>query len=203
MSDARAPRGQYTLRRPETLGVLDSPKPEGRPGEYVIQPGNVVKGRKFYRHRLDAFVAGERRDRHTKTVQAVDQSAVFRFTIEYENLRATELRPLLYAVRLEPGLWHKVGMGKPLGLGSAHIEIERWARRDLSARYRGRSSWLETLEGEPLIEELDRWLGPYVETKDRPDEPAPLRALREILRHDHGFDVRYPGPNTPGLGRRG
>lgn len=199
--DARAPHGQYTLLAFRTLGVLSAPKPEARPAAYLAQPGNVVKGRKFYRHRLDPIERSDRRDRQTKTVQMVDRGAVFRFAVEYENLREAELRTLLYAVALEPGLWHKVGMGKPLGLGSAHIEIERWTRRDPATRYRGRGSGLEVIEGELLTQELETWLRPYRATEGRSDEPANLKAVRGILRHDHGFDVRYPGPDRRGRDR--
>lgn len=196
ISDARSPRGQYKLLSLATLGVLSTPKPEGRPREYLIQPGDLVKGRKFYRHRLDPPEPTTRRDRQTKTVERVDRGAVFHFTVEYENLRDDELRPLLYAIVLEPALWHKVGMGKPLGLGSAQIEIERWTKRNLAARYRGRTNGFEVVEDDALIPEINAWVRPYRESAGRPDEPPNLQALRKILRHQHGYDVSYPQPNV-------
>lgn len=202
ISDAQAKPGEFTLLPLSTLGVLSTPKPEARQGAYLL-PGHVVKGRKFYRHRLDGVITSERRDRLTKTVQPVAPGSIFYFTVDYQDLSEDELRPFLYALALEEGLWHKIGMGKPIGLGSAQIEILRWARRDVRARYRALGAGVETaLEGETLTRELDAWLRPYRSTRGQPDEPAHLKALRQILRHEHDYDVRYPGGPPPVQPRR-
>ncbi|WP_423225852.1 TIGR03986 family type III CRISPR-associated RAMP protein [Candidatus Amarolinea aalborgensis] len=62
----------------------------------------------------------------------------FRFTIHFENLRSEELGALMWALTLpgEPGkvYRHKIGMGKPLGMGSIAI-VSKLHITDRSQRY--------------------------------------------------------------------
>jgi len=194
IGDAIAPQGQYELMDFIVLDVLSTPKPEARTGVYVIQQGgrNVVRGRKFYRHRLDGVLtrAGGKKDRQNKTVQPIAPGSTFAFEVEYTDLREKELRLLLYALALEPGLWHKVGLGKPIGMGSAHIEIVSWQRIDRMARYQSVGGGMdEPLEGEALQHELDTWLRPY-----RESDALNLQDLRELWRYEHEYEVRYARP---------
>jgi hypothetical protein len=156
-------------------------------------------GRKLYRHRLDPvipIVTRPTKDRQNKTVQPV-MPAVFHFNVEYGNLTEAELRSLLYSLFLEEGLWHKVGMGKPLGLGSVHITAVRWVQWKPELRYRALGAGeAEPLDGEALDRALDDQLHHYRASKGQPDEPSHLKALREILRNDHDWDVSYP-PGRP------
>jgi CRISPR/Cas system CSM-associated protein Csm3 (group 7 of RAMP superfamily) len=191
IGDATAPQESYTLMDSIILEVLSAPKPEGRPRAYVVQKGsrNVVRGRKFYRHRLDGVLAraGGKKDRQNKTVQPVAPGSVFTFEVEYNDLRESELRLLLYALILEPGLWHKVGLGKPIGLGSAHIEIVEWRKIDRQARYQELGGGLaDPLTGDALQAELERWLQSY-----RESDALNLQDLRELWRYEHNYDVRY------------
>ncbi len=183
-----------------TLDVLSTPKPEGRPRAYLKQ-GNVIRGRKFYRHRYPPDVLKRapdksgrpRRDRQNKTVQPVKEGSVFHFTVEYDDLDEDELRLLLYALELEEGMWHKVGLGKPIGLGSAEIEIVEWTQIDRQARYRSFGGGIaEPLMGESLKAKLEEWIQPYREKKTEA-----LEKLREILRPDPNVDVRYIVRRTP------
>jgi len=192
ISDAIAPQGTYKLGDFITLGVLSTPKPEACVNAYVVREGgrNVVRGRKFYRHRLDGVITRSRKDRQNKTVQPVMPGSAFTFEVEYTNLRDEELRLLLYALALEPGLWHKVGLGNPLGMGSAHIEIISWEQIDRRARYHqlggGRSA---PLKGDSLQTQLNEWLRSYRESTE-----VNLQDLRELWRYEHDYDVRYPPP---------
>jgi len=196
IGDATAPPDQYELMNFIILDVLSTPKPEARTHTYTVRQGNrnVVRGRKFYRHRLDGVLrrAGGRKDRQNKTVQPVAPGSVFTFEVEYNDLREDELRLLLYALALEPGLWHKVGLGKPIGMGSAHIEIVSWERVDRAARYRSLGGGMgKPLEGDTLRAELNTWLRPYRES-DAPN----LEDLRELWRYEHTYEVRYAQPDV-------
>ncbi|MCZ7575158.1 MAG: RAMP superfamily CRISPR-associated protein [Ardenticatenaceae bacterium] len=189
IGDARAEAGAYELADWIVLDVLSAPKPEGRPRVYTQSDGRIVRGRKFYRHRLNGVLTrlGGRQDRQNKTVRPVAAGASFTFEVEYTDLRAEELRLLLYALALEPGLWHKVGMGKPIGLGSAQIEIVGWTQINRQTRYRVLGGGMtESLTESALQTELDRWLRPYRESN------APnLQDLREAWRYEHSYEVRY------------
>jgi hypothetical protein len=179
-----------------TLDVLSTPKPERRPSAYILEDGLTIRGRKFYRHRyppdvleraLDMETNQPKRDRQNKTVQPVKEGSVFHFTVEYSDLDEDELRLLLYALVLEDGLWHKVGLGKPIGLGSAQIEITKWTQIDRQARYRMLGGgMIASFEGESLRAELTDWLQPY-----RDSQAEPIKKLRDILRPDPSVDVRY------------
>lgn len=198
ISDARSKPGEYSLMPLQTLGVLSAPKPEARQRTYLKGDGSIV-GRKFYRHRLDPVVTRAIKDRQNKTVEPVAPKATFHFTADYINLSDAELATLLYGLFLEEGLWHKVGMGKPLGLGSAHIEPVRWERRDATARYRTLGGGMGTpVEGEALNLAVAERVTQYRETKDKPDQTPNLKALREILQSHHDWDVSYPPPPPSG-----
>jgi len=194
ISDALASLETYELMDFITLDVLSTPKPEARTEVYVIRQGgrNVVRGRKFYRHRPDSVLtrAGGRKDRQNKTVQPVAPGSIFTFEVEYSDLREKELCLLLYALALEPGLWHKVGLGKPIGMGSVHIEIVAWHRIDRAARYQALGGGMDKpLEGDALHAELDTWLRPYWK-----NEAPNLQDLRELWRYEHDYEVRYARP---------
>ncbi len=189
IGDAQAQPGDYRLHDWLILDVLSGPKPEGRPRIYTERDGRTVRGRKFYRHRLNGVLTrlGGRKDRQNKTVRPVAAGAVFTFEVEYANLGREELRLLLYALALEPGLWHKAGMGKPIGLGSAQIEIETWTQINRQARYQELGGGISApLTDEALQTELDQWLQPY-----RQSQAPNLQDLREVWRYEHDYDVRY------------
>jgi len=196
ISDAIASQGEYELMDFITLDVLSTPKPEARTNAYVIQQGgrNIVRGRKFYRHRLDGVLTrvGGRRDRQNKTVQPAAPGSVFAFEVEYNDLRDEELRLLLYALTLEPGLWHKVGLGKPIGMGSVHLQIVGWRQIDRQRRYRSLGEgWLGSLTDAELKARLGEWVQPY-----RGSGNANLQDLRELWRYDHDYEVRYQAPSS-------
>lgn len=52
----------------------------------------------------------------------VKKDAVFTGRVRFENLSPVELGALCFALDLLPGLAHKLGMGKPLGLGSVRLK---------------------------------------------------------------------------------
>lgn len=124
-----------------TLKILSSPKPpspamyfKGRDGNgtYIAKSGlnaedHRAQGRKFYLHHQEG--AGDtwttRSTEHLKQkvcIAPVKSGAVFYFHIDFENLSAKELGALLYALRPTKEFRHKVGMGKPLGLGTVRID---------------------------------------------------------------------------------
>ena len=69
---------------------------------------------------------------HTQ-IKPLAKGVTFHFRAYFENLTDVELGALLWVLDLPDGYYHKIGMGKPLGLGSVDIEprlilIERSAR---------------------------------------------------------------------------
>ncbi|WP_019606014.1 hypothetical protein [Teredinibacter turnerae] len=59
----------------------------------------------------------------------------FYFPIEFDNLTKPELTLLLYAISPQPHFKHRLGLGKPLGLGMVELAVERLMIIDRSSRY--------------------------------------------------------------------
>jgi hypothetical protein len=143
---------------PIPLKELSSPKPPS-PALYfrypkdqndfiaksALKPGtHWPQGRKVYLHHPRAidgnaapwdnsrgtFVV----DRHVK-VRPWEKGAAWKFEVRFDNLNDLELGMLLYALSPANEFRHKIGMGKPLGLGSIHVKVERVRVVDRQSRY--------------------------------------------------------------------
>lgn len=124
-------------------------------GDLPADAGGDLAGRKFYRHQPsakhdarcyqsdpDANNTPDERGPSVQWLSAPD--SLFRATLRFDSLRPWELGALLTA--LEPGLIgpkfglppskhgyaHKLGYGKPLGLGSVQLTVDaaRWQEND-------------------------------------------------------------------------
>lgn len=161
--DGLLPEGERSPYGPEvTLKILDSPKPPSpalyfRPksGSKAHENGYIAKhrlnpaehcpqGRKFYLHKYEkdkkpweTHPANER-DRLKQKVRITPlvPKLTFGFHIDFDNLDDYELGMLLYALCPNDDFHHKIGMGKPLGLGSVRLNIVSLHTLDRVARYR-------------------------------------------------------------------
>ena len=187
-----------------TIEALMEPKPRHRAWYEDPQQQGSLRGRKFYYHRPLGPRRTTVKNEYNKTIEAVRPGAVFEFEVDYTNLTEAELALLVFTLTLEPDMAYKVGMGKPVGLGSARIEIVGWDQVDRQARYRQFGSGVTTLEGEALNAEIARWQARYHQEyalwKDS------LADLRRIWKWDPAstVEIRYPGqdwfrqnPQTP------
>ena len=117
---------------------------------------NPIRGYKLYWHRsgknwieTDQMNISNHQSQYTK-ITPVKAGAIFRGRIRFENLSEVELGALLFALDLPEGLAHKIGMGKPLGLGSVKITPKLYIS-DRKQRY---SEFLAEWTG--LKEEADK-----------------------------------------------
>ena len=129
---------------------------DGRPkyskelADYTAEPGqeSVIRGHKQYWHKgaisaaelkeeADKLKAPEEDTQHTK-IRPVAPGVSFTFKIHFENLSAVEVGLLLWVLLLpgQPGVTyrHKLGMGKPLGMGSVQLQPQL-ILSDRTARY--------------------------------------------------------------------
>ena len=147
ITDARL-RHQLEEPKKRTLQILGTPRYSYLPF-YVKQAGPELKnyddkgaeiaGRKFYWHIAQA--AGEpeiyscsQKGKMNNTLELVMPGAEFGFEIYYDGITEEQLKKLLWCLnfgenRKEGDLCHKIGHGKPLGLGSVKIVIEERAER--------------------------------------------------------------------------
>lgn len=137
--------------QPMRLAILSSPNPtttyfyladkngQIRNGHSHFQAGynnknNRLRGRKFYRHyvptrnSMTLTESQQNRDKNweqNRTIaDPVGEGSKFKFDIYFENLAEVELGALLWALSLDGEAYHKLGYGKPLGLGSIEFKID-------------------------------------------------------------------------------
>lgn len=161
-SDAEFAGEQVKYASNVTLEILSSPKPTscefylanqtdpsqvwvyGTPAyhRHYDDPAMSLRGRKFYWHQKDIGQYRwqdreevKERNSQNSTVRLLAADNEFKFTVRFENLEAHELGMLLWSLALEDGLEHKIGMGKPIGLGSVNISIEELRLIDRNCRY--------------------------------------------------------------------
>lgn len=97
-------------------------------------------------------------------IKPVAAGVTFTFDIRFENLSDTELGAILWALQL-PGeqggeYRHKLGMGKPLGMGSVHIKPELHLT-DRTTRYRTLFDGNRWFAGEPDSKDIREFVDAY------------------------------------------
>lgn len=153
----------------------------------------------------------------SRSVRPLKEGCEFEFTVEYNNLAPEELALLVYSLELEPiqkvikekpkfvrGVYHKLGYGKPAGLGSAAIRIQKWKKLDLKSRYSeepqstGWSDPVGDLRRDLSLLKLSHisYLGgTYRSYKGHPviEGAQNIQDLCSILRWPNGIpEIRYP-----------
>lgn len=174
-----------------TIEALMEPKPRHRIWYEDSDQQGVMGGRKFYYHQPSGPRAAEK-TKYNKTVETVLPGILFEFTVDYTNLTDGEMALLIFILTLEDPMCHKVGMGKPVGMGSAKIEIIGWKKINRKIRYEQLGKGLSILEDEPLVNEISHWQKLYREYYSAWQES--LSDLRRIWIWDPESEeeIRYP-----------
>lgn len=94
----------------------------------------VLRGRKLYWHRRETYAPAP--PNGNEKVQAVYHplaaGALFTFTVSFERLSIEQLGALCEALDYPTGHAHKLGLGKPFGLGSVRLTVD-WSRTRIAA----------------------------------------------------------------------
>lgn len=167
--------------------IVGQPKPS-HDAFYV--KNRKIRGRKAYYHHPDKIIvsASARHAtygaRQTMKVLALEPGQTYDLRVRHEGLDPGAYALLLYAMFLEEGLSHKLGWGKPMGLGSVKIEPVAIEEIDLRARYRrGGERATVKHEGAAAATHVNE------RTKDlRADTGEVMEAVRRMF--------RYPGPDA-------
>lgn len=90
--------------------------------------GVKVNGRKFYFHHSSDFTSAQHTQRNI-TAELMETGAVFTFSVYFEHLTQKELEQLVWTLAigendLSGKQQHKLGHGRPLGLGSVKIRVD-------------------------------------------------------------------------------
>lgn len=212
----KTPGQQIGLKR---LAILASPKPttarfyllppemqpqDGRSDATVGYEGNggknQLRGRKIYRHFADEMRTLELEncsDQNRTLLDAEGIDAVFdNFTVEFENLAEVELGALLWSLTLGNKGYHRLGYGKPLGMGSVKIEVTQVEALDPQARYTSltTSGFSQVMDWEKYIVDFQqaaeaRWGSKF-------EDLAPVADLLALVgENGAALPVHYPAPD--------
>lgn len=212
-SHAQTNAGNDCFLPPVTLRILDSPKPpspalyfkerEGRNRHIAKRDLSLddhsPQGRKFYLHHRPQDIQAEhwstRNDLRTKqkvNVTPIKSNTEFYFHIDFDNLSERELGLLLYSLKPTAEFRHKIGMGKPLGLGAVNIEpvglfrINRQTRYSAAGLFAPRYSeaWVAASEN------CEAWPAIYAREHSVPSSPLAIDLIRRTFRDSMNADIR-------------
>ncbi len=133
-----------------------------------------IRGNKLYWHKdLEDWKTETFNEKMDKKIRPINQGAKFKGKIRFDNLSDIELGALLFAVDLPEHYAHKIGMGKPLGLGSIRINAKLYLSdrqkryKDLFAEWNGlqeKSGEIKNIKlkfEQFILKELDNGTGKY------------------------------------------
>lgn len=214
IGDAVAKKDDAYQYDPMYTAVLVEPKPRHQAfylEEPAIQgaPPAHIAGRKFYFHHSPTLrPLSEPRLVYfgnvlaNRYIQPLDYDTRFHFRLDFTALEADEFGALLFAIALEKEMRHKIGYGKPLGLGSILLQPEKLTLIDYSTRYTsaGRAEKTPPLQGEAMWDEIYEHMG-YFEQNHLVS--IALDDLRRIWfwEPDRKINYQYPSRDwfkTPG-----
>lgn len=200
IGDARAyPERAYTYE-PMYTAVLVEPKPRHE-AFYLDEEKRYIAGRKFYFHHSPdleplkerglRFMGGKPANRY---IQPLDRDTEFSFRLDFTGLEADEFGALIQAIIMEEGMRHKIGYGKPLGLGSIELRPTRLTLVDYAARYARAGARREKtiLEGNEMWDELYKHANNFAQNAMA---EVAMEDLRRIWRWppEAGVSYYYPG----------
>ena len=113
--------------------ALMGPKPRHK--AFYLDPEQWIAGRKFYFHQPEGIKTTHTKTDYNEHITPVNIGSQFAFSLQFTNLETLELKTLLYALVLEQDMRHKIGYGKPAGLGSVHFDITKLTLIDYASRY--------------------------------------------------------------------
>lgn len=212
-SHAQTSAGKECFLPAVTLRILDSPKPpspalyfkyrEGR-NEYITKrelnlDDHVPQGRKLYLHHRPQDIQQEswrthnnERNKQKVKVTLIKPQTVFYFHVDFDNLSPREIGLLLYALKPTAEFRHKLGMGKPLGLGAVNIEpvglfrINRQTRYSAEGLFAARysESWVASNENSQL------WPETYAQEQAAIAPPLAAESLHKAFRDSMNANIR-------------
>ena len=160
--------------------IVGQPKPDHQ--AFYVKKGRI-RGRKAYYHHPDAILESVSAQhatfgaRQTILVRALESGQTYDLHVRHEGLDQASYALLLYSMFLEEGLAHKLGWGKPMGLGSVRIEPRVIEEIDLRARYRrGGAQATVKYEGADAVARVHKLTAGF-----RVDKGEAMTALRRVF----------------------
>jgi CRISPR/Cas system CSM-associated protein Csm3 (group 7 of RAMP superfamily) len=169
------------LAKPDKIYVYDPiytlPLMEPKPYHtsfYLDEKEQHIAGRKFYFHHSEKqqlltangpiYFGKSLANRY---IEPLDYDSEFHFRVDFTNLTKNEFNALLQAIVLDEKMRHKIGYGKPLGLGTIELRPISLTLVDYATRYSttsGANRGKIILEGDELWDYLYERLDEFAES---------------------------------------
>ncbi len=197
IGDAVVDKDTVVAYGPMYTAPLDGPKP--RHADFYLEPDRKhIAGRKFYFHHEDLLTASDLQPIRTggyrnRYIDPLDKDTKFQVRIDFTNLEEDEFGVLLLALTLEEKMRHKIGYGKPLGLGSIYINPTGLTLVDYAARYtqpgenRGKNTWHDNDVWQVIYDQVDAFSATHLAQTAMAD----LRRIWAWL-PDNSVEYYYP-----------
>lgn len=143
--------------------------------------GGIYKGRKFYLHSQNTEPL-----EGPQEVYSVPPNEEFKFKIRFTNLSDYELGMLLFALTLDNGMYHKLGYGKPIGLGSVKIEPKQLLKF--------RSDYYKNFEAVAPVELINNKIDHYINLFKEQSGIMKKNYFNELrlIWSSHGDNLAFP-----------
>ncbi len=203
---------QHYLTQQEPDLVQVGRKKDGKPkyslklDHYASPPPHetTLRGHKLYWHKgpnpdflEQKNINWEQDTQHTQ-IKPVKPGVRFRFRVYFENLSEVELGALLWVLDLPEEHYHKVGMGKPLGLGAVEIR-PKLVLSDRSRRYAqlfDDKAWANAEAEESNLARFKQAFENYILDNMAPTERRNANTLRDVERIRMLLTMlKWPGPD--------
>jgi len=183
-----------TKGTPLTLPLLERPRVTWA----MPDKKSCIPGRKLYvNHPKGVKIQSATPTENNRTIEPMAAGNTFRFQIVFENISEWEIGLLLYSLELENNMAHRLGMGKPLGMGSVNIQVRDILIRKSPDQYESRLDSKEFYIDKGK-NELSRWFNNNNEIENISANvhfdhiPHIQDMKRMLLIPDKTIDIRYP-----------
>lgn len=145
-----------------------------------------LRGRKFYWHKkeIDEILKEAQKisskiksEKVISDIQVLTSSNRFSFMVYFYNLTDFELGLLLYALRLEENMRHKLGMAKNLGFGAVKIEVKTLYIDNMHKKY----SSIDLDYRKDKTNEIDRYINTFKSKVSNFDSLPAVKDLKIIM----------------------
>ena len=124
--------------------IYNDPKINKLTSEKIDEGNITIRGRKHYWHYYDqANIISNVKNERNCTITPVKSDTKFEFKIYFNNITQKDLKKLVAVINLKCSsnysakLAHKIGKGKPLGLGSCILNVDNIYIRNISLTNNG------------------------------------------------------------------
>ncbi len=146
----------------------------------------TIRGYKLYWHQEEADWYKDSFNQNIDTkIKAIKKNVTFNGKLRFENLTKVELGALLFSLNLPVNCCHKLGMGKPLGLGSIRI-TPRLFISERKKRYQDLfAEWDKQIKEEndfqPFIDIFEKYIFEKLEVSDQINSLWDVDRMQELL----------------------